>query len=557
MRHIRLTMLLAVWLAAPFGLLARPAHADAPIIGRRVALVIGNGAYRNVDPLPNVVSDARLIASTLRDLHFTLVGGDAQIDLDRAHLAQAVQDFGHAIAGAEVTLFYYSGHGLQVQGVNWLVPIDANPTRPQDLDFQMVDADLVLRQMDGNGTKLNLVLLDACRNNPFGNRGLRALQPGLAEMRAPEGTLISYATQPGNVAMDGTGANSPYTTALAAGMRRPGLDIFRMFNQVGLQVKRGTDGSQQPWVSNSPIDGDFYFVPPVPPAPDAPTEPGPPAQEVLATPPPPPPPSASAPAQPSASPVEIARETVRAHPCSVLDARLAGAAIEISGIAVRGAEWNALAAAIDKTFGANRGLRPGRFDVEMLPAFACKAVEALAPAIRRARDAGGARLLAPPRAEQTAGQQMAVTLRVPAGARVTADLFRPPNAVEHLAVTGAGDRLVIPLPAGAPPGPRVLSVVMSNGPLDLPPGSVGADAAVYLAALSAALRTTPDAMADMAAFELRAAAPHPSPQAAPASSPPAPSRVARPGRCSGILERAQLGEPLSDADRAALRGECR
>jgi len=552
MSQLRLVLLLVASLAGLVAMPPRPAHADTPIVGRRVALVIGNGEYRNVDRLPNAASDARLIASTLRDLHFTLVGGDAQIDLDRAHLAQAVQDFGHAIAGAEVTLFYYSGHGLQVQGVNWLVPIDANPTRPQDLDFQMVDADLVLRQMDGNGTKLNLVLLDACRNNPFGKAGLRALQPGLAEMRAPEGTLISYAAQRVKVAMDGTGANSPYTTALAAGMRRPGLDIFRMFNQVGLQVKRTTDGSQQPWVSNSPIDGDFYFVPPVRPAPDAPPKPGPPAQQALTSPPAPP----SSPAQPSLSSVEIARDTVRAHPCSVLDARLAGAAIEISGIAVRGAEWDALAAAIDKTFGASRGLRPGRFDVEMLPAFACRAVEALAPAIRRARDAGGPRLLAPPRAEQTAGQHMAVTLRVPPGTRVTADLFRLPNAVEHLAVTGAGDRLVISLPGGAPPGPRVLSVVMSNGPLDLPPGSVGSDATVYLAALGAALRASPDAMADMAAFELRAAAPRLPPQAAPASSPQAPSRMARPGRCSGILERAQLGEPLSDADRAALRGEC-
>ena len=94
--------------------------------------------------------------------------------------------------------------------MNWLVPVDASPATEHDLDFQMVDADLVLRQMDGIGTKLNIVLLDACRNNPFAIRGLRALQAGLAEMRAPEGTLISYATQPGNVAVDGGDGNSPY-----------------------------------------------------------------------------------------------------------------------------------------------------------------------------------------------------------------------------------------------------------------------------------------------------------------------------------------------------------
>jgi uncharacterized caspase-like protein len=197
-------------------------------------------------------------------------------------MTQAVQAFGRALAGAEVALFYYSGHGLQVGGVNWLVPIDANPTRSQDLDFQMVDADLVLHQMDGVGTRLNIMILDACRNNPFALRGFRSMGAGLAEMRAPEGTLISYATQPGAVARDGDGDNSPYSQALAATMRRPGLDVFRTFNQVGLAVKRATGGEQQPWVSNSPIDGDFAFAglvpqaapvvapPPQPPAPSVP-----------------------------------------------------------------------------------------------------------------------------------------------------------------------------------------------------------------------------------------------------------------------------------------------
>ena len=156
-------------------------------------------------------------------------------------------------------MFYYAGHGVQVRGSNYLVPVGANPTREADVDFQMVDVNLVLRQMEGAGTKLNLVVLDACRNNPFGGRGLRATDGGLAQMRAPEGTLISFATQPGNVALDGEG-NSPYTKALAATVRRSGLDIFQTFNEVGLAVKRSTGGSQQPWVSSSPIDGSFYFV---------------------------------------------------------------------------------------------------------------------------------------------------------------------------------------------------------------------------------------------------------------------------------------------------------
>src|SRR5260221_581344 len=126
----------------------------------------------------------------------------------------------------------------------------------------MVDINLVLRQMQGSGTRLNLVILDACRNNPFGARGLRASDGGLAQMRAPEGTLISYATQPGNVALDGSGGNSPYTKALASTIKQSGLDVFQTFNRVGLAVKRDTGGSQQPWVSSSPIDGTFYFVAP-------------------------------------------------------------------------------------------------------------------------------------------------------------------------------------------------------------------------------------------------------------------------------------------------------
>jgi TPR repeat protein len=172
-----------------------------------------------------------------------------------------MQEFGQQIQSAEVALFYYAGHGMQVQGTNWLLPVDANPTRVQDLDFQLVTAELVLKQMDGAGTRLNIVLLDACRNNPFASLGTRGAAGGLAEMRAPEGTLISFATQPGNVAVDGSGADGPYALALADAIRQPGLDIFHLFNQVGLRVKRDTQGSQQPWVSSSPIDGEFYFSP--------------------------------------------------------------------------------------------------------------------------------------------------------------------------------------------------------------------------------------------------------------------------------------------------------
>ena len=204
------------------------------------------------------------MAETLSALGFTLIGGRAQLDLDKPAMDLAVQNFGRQVQGADVALFYYAGHGVQVSGSNYLVPVSANPTREADVDFQMVDVNLVLRQMQGSGTRLNMVILDACRNNPFGARGLRASDGGLAQMRAPEGTLISYATQPGNVALDGTDGHSPYTRALASTIKQAGLDIFQTFNQVGLAVKRQTGGSQQPWVSSSPIDGNFYFVAPAP-----------------------------------------------------------------------------------------------------------------------------------------------------------------------------------------------------------------------------------------------------------------------------------------------------
>lgn len=245
------------------GLASAAARAQPASAGRRVALVIGNGSYRSVDRLANPANDARLMARTLQASGFTLVGDGPQLDLSKPQFDRLVQQFGRALQGADVALFYYSGHGMQVAGTNWLVPVDANPAGARDLDFQAVDANLVLRQMEGAGTRLNLMILDACRNNPFAVRGVRASGGGLAEMRAPEGTLISYATQPGNVAADGGGANSPYTAALAAAMRQPGLDVFRVFNQVGLSVKEMTGGQQQPWLASSPISGNFYFYGPV------------------------------------------------------------------------------------------------------------------------------------------------------------------------------------------------------------------------------------------------------------------------------------------------------
>src|ERR1700730_6013745 len=251
--------------------------ADA-LADKRVALVIGNSAYRSVSPLDNPANDANLMADTLRALGFSLIGGKAQLDLDKAGFASAVQNFGTQLQGADVALFYYAGHGVQLRGSNYLVPVNANPTREADVDFQWVDVELVLHQMEGSGTRLNMLILDACRTNPLGGRGLRAASGGLAQMQAPEGTLISYATQPGNVAQDGADGNSPFTKALAKTIGTPGRDIFQTFNEVGLAVKRATGGSQQPWVSSSPIHGNFFLAGTVAavnaaPAPNAPAPP--------------------------------------------------------------------------------------------------------------------------------------------------------------------------------------------------------------------------------------------------------------------------------------------
>jgi len=224
----------------------------------RVALVVGNGAYQSVARLPNATNDARLVARTLRNLGFTLVEGGPQIDLDKA----AFDRVGGSTRWRKGRAILLCGHGVQVRGNNYMVPVSANPSRETDVDFQLVDVQLVLRQMDAGNTKLNLVILDACRNNPFGGRGLRSTVGGLAQMQAPEGTLISYATQPGNVAIDGSDGDSPFTKALVDAMQQPGRGIFDVFNQVGVTVKASTAGAQQPWVSSSPIEGQFFFVPP-------------------------------------------------------------------------------------------------------------------------------------------------------------------------------------------------------------------------------------------------------------------------------------------------------
>jgi uncharacterized caspase-like protein len=247
-QRLILTWMCLLWLAVP------------ALAETRVALVIGNSAYRNVVPLKNPKNDAMLMAETLRGLGFSLVGGGAQLDLDLATMSRKIADLGEMAKGADVALIYYSGHGVQVGGVDYLAPIDTHPTNVQDADSQMLSLGPMLDQM--KGAKFKILMVDAGRDNPFASGGSRGGNEGSNRIEAPLGTLISFATQPGSVAMDGDGAVSPYTRALAGVIKRPGLDIFQAFNQVGLEVNRATGGMQQPWLSVAPIDGEFYFAGP-------------------------------------------------------------------------------------------------------------------------------------------------------------------------------------------------------------------------------------------------------------------------------------------------------
>ncbi|MEO5375960.1 MAG: caspase family protein [Alphaproteobacteria bacterium] len=251
------TRWLGVLLAVPWLLAAGAGTATAA--ERKVALVVGNAAYTHATPLDNPVNDATLMAETLKGAGFDLVGGKARTDLDRAGLEQAIHDFGKMVRGGAVGLFYYSGHGVQVDGKNYLIPVTANVETRTDIKYQFVDADFVLDELNAAGTAVNVVILDACRNNPFGSRGFRATSGGLAQMTAPRGTLIAYSTGPGKVASDGAGRNSPFTSALARTIGTSGMRIEDVFIKVGQEVEKATGGEQEPWQSNN-LRGIFYLA---------------------------------------------------------------------------------------------------------------------------------------------------------------------------------------------------------------------------------------------------------------------------------------------------------
>jgi tetratricopeptide (TPR) repeat protein len=222
-------------------------------VERRVALVVGNAAYKD-SPLLNPVNDARAMASTLRSFGFDVIYGE---NLSLTDLKRNIRSFGDKIRNGGVGLFYFSGHGIQISGKNYLIPIGASITNEEEVEYEAVDLGLALAQMENARNRLNIVIIDACRNNPFA-RNFRSVKSGLASIEAPSGTLIAYATAPGSVASDGEGANGLFTQELLKSINSPELNIEQVFKQARINVRDKTQGKQIPWESSSLV-GDFYF----------------------------------------------------------------------------------------------------------------------------------------------------------------------------------------------------------------------------------------------------------------------------------------------------------
>ena len=244
---------------------AQSAKAD-----RRVAFVVGNGTYKNVQPLPNPAIDAKSMASVLRNIGFEVVEGT---NLTRDKMTERLLEFGKKAQGADVALFFYAGHGIAIGGTNYLLPIDADIKSEMDVKLgAAINIDLTLDQTMSDA-KVKLVFLDACRDNPFAakiksNSATRSVsvQTGLAEMKSGEGTLIAFATGPGQTALDGQeGTNSPFTRALLANIATPGIEIQQAMTKVRAQVNEETNKGQLPW-GHTNLIGTVYLNPAAAPA---------------------------------------------------------------------------------------------------------------------------------------------------------------------------------------------------------------------------------------------------------------------------------------------------
>ncbi|MFN3350483.1 caspase family protein [Pseudorhodoplanes sp.] len=276
-------------LALFLSLIAGPAHAS-----ERVALVIGNGNYVNAGALANPANDAQAVAAALRDVGFDVSLGR---DLGRNAMEQMLRDFLRKADRAKVALLYFAGHGMQVDGRNYLVPVDAKIETPADLGFATVELDRILANLE-DPARATIVILDACRDNPlsrsFAARSRSAsVGTGLAAYSTlGTGTLIAFATAPGKVALDGAGRNSPFTESLVKHLRTPGLEVRAMLTRVRADVMAATRNAQLPW-DNSSLMGDVFLAGPPQAGPAAAAIPVAPPPAAL--PPPAPPPAAQQP----------------------------------------------------------------------------------------------------------------------------------------------------------------------------------------------------------------------------------------------------------------------
>ncbi len=238
-------------------LLAAPAAAAQ----ERVALVIGNAKYAHAGELANPGNDARAVAAALRDIGFDVAAG---YDLARGEMEERIRDFLNRAGTAKVALLFYAGHGMQIDGRNYLVPVDARIETPNDVTFGTVELDRILSGLNDPG-RANIVVLDACRDNPmarsFATRSRStSVGTGLAAYtNVGTGTLIAFSTAPGRVASDGWKDNSPFAEALARNLRVPGLEVRQMLTRVRNEVANATDEKQVPW-DNSSLRGDVYLA---------------------------------------------------------------------------------------------------------------------------------------------------------------------------------------------------------------------------------------------------------------------------------------------------------
>jgi hypothetical protein len=225
-------------------------------VQQRTALIIGNADYLS-GPLKNTVNDARSMARALRKSGFDVILREDVSNKDE--LKRVIRDFGTRLQQHGTGLFYYAGHGLQVDGYNFIVPVNAVINSQEEVEYECVDVGFVLAMMESSRTDINIVILDACRNNPFA-RSFRSANQGLASMSAPTGTIIAYATGPNAVAADGEGVNGLYTQELLKQINAPGLRVEDVFKNVRRNVLEQSGGVQTPWETSSLI-GDFYFNP--------------------------------------------------------------------------------------------------------------------------------------------------------------------------------------------------------------------------------------------------------------------------------------------------------